>query len=82
MCIAPSLLLPTSSSGSFFREASFLSCLFYSKCLVVAKGRQAMEFVEDHVGQVVVKHADLHVGWLATFATQIPIWSGMSMVIM
>jgi hypothetical protein len=32
-----------------------------------------MEFVEDHVGQVVVKHANLHVSWLATLAMQVPL---------
>jgi hypothetical protein len=32
-----------------------------------------MEFIEDHVGQVIVKHANLHVGWLATLAMQVPL---------
>jgi hypothetical protein len=75
--------LPAVGSGKEEDVDDFI----HSKHLVVAKGRQTMEFVEDHVGQVIVKHADLHVSWLATLAMQVPLgmarmWSGMSVVIM
>ena len=32
-----------------------------------------MEFIEDHVRQVIVKHANVHVSWLATPVMQVPL---------
>jgi hypothetical protein len=61
--------LPTVGSGKEEDVNDFIQ----GEQLVVAKGRQTMEFVEDQVGQVIVKHADLHVSWLATLAMQVPL---------
>jgi ABC-type antimicrobial peptide transport system permease subunit len=48
--------------------------------MVVAKGRQTIEFIEDHVGQVIVKHVNLHVSYLAALAVQIPLGVVQDMV--
>ena len=39
-----------------------------------------IEFVEDHVGQVSVKHANLHVGRLVALAVQVPLGTMQDMV--
>ena len=42
--------------------------------------RQTTEFIEDHVGQVIVKHVNLHVSWLAALAVQVPLGVMQDMV--
>jgi hypothetical protein len=62
--------LPAVGSGKEEDINDFVHC----KHLVDSKERQTREFVENHVGQMVVeRHADLHVGWLAASATQVPL---------
>jgi hypothetical protein len=63
------LNLPAVGSGKEEDVNDFVS----HEHLVGSKGRQLREFIKDHVQQMVVERADLHVGWLAASATQVPL---------
>jgi hypothetical protein len=59
-------------TSSFNREED-VDDFVIRECLVGCKGRQLREFIEDHVHQMIVECVDLHVGWLAAFAMQVPL---------